>query len=115
MQKLIAALLVGVLLLTACSVDPEEGTTTSRTPSTTAAETQDDDVAVGENDNTSDPVESGLPAESSTTTSGEANASTTTGPGSDDPGVTSTLPEPGGGLEVPKTPTTTLITPPPQD
>jgi hypothetical protein len=80
---------VAVLTLGACAGNPEQGSTTSTTPA--YSETV---------------VEEQAPTEERTVEQGED-----IGP-DDGAGI---LPEPGGGLEHPKSPNTTMIVPPPRD
>ena len=88
-RAIVASGIVMVLALGACAADPEQGPTIPTT--TVYSETV---------------VEEQVPAEEHTVEQGEDI-------GPDD--GTGILPEPGDGLEHPKSPNTTMIVPPPRD
>ena len=121
--KLLAvASVVMMLAVGACSVEPDQGTTTTATTGTTEQlDTSTDgkgdeavETDVGRtNLERDDPVQA--PPDTAGVTTTEASTSSDEDAAVTPPDDASPLPEPGDGLEHPKAPNPTMIVPPPQD
>ena len=99
-RAIVASGIVMVLALGACAGDPDQGSITSTTPAYSEMVVEEH-VPVEEH-----LVEEQFPVEEHTVVQGDDVEP--------EDGV-ATLPEPGDGLERPKSPNTTMIVPPPRD